>query len=73
MARVQFLAMAENFNWDFSVADDTLPTGSEPTWQKMVHFPLNRATQPVVIEEEGRGSTTEKHRLKKACVFSRTK
>jgi len=42
---------------DFSLADHTLPTHSEPVWQKMAQSPLNETTQSVDIEEEGQSLT----------------
>ena len=43
---------------DLSLVDHTLPTHSEPVWQKMAQSPLNRAIQPVDIEKEGGQSQT---------------
>ena len=37
----------------FFLADHTLPTRSEPVWQKMVQSPLNGTSQIVDVEEEG--------------------
>jgi len=35
------------------LADHTLPTRTEPVWQKMAQFLLNGTKQPVGTEEEG--------------------
>jgi len=45
---------------DFSLADHTLPTRPEPTWQKTAQSPLNDTAQPVDNEEEGQSSTMDK-------------
>jgi len=52
MARVPFPVIVFQLSRDFSVSDHTLPTRSEPAWQKMTQSPLNSITQPVDIEEE---------------------
>jgi len=59
VARVQFPAMAEYFK-GFCLADHTPSNPPEPAWQKMAQSPLNDATQPVDIEEEGRSPTTDR-------------
>jgi len=48
------------FNQSFFLADHTLPTHSEPVWQKMAQSPLNGTTKPVDIEEEGQNPTTDR-------------
>ena len=50
VARVQFPAMA----------DHTLPTRTEPVWQKIAQSPLNSTTQPVDSEEEGPNPTMDR-------------
>jgi len=59
VARVQFPATAEYFK-GFFLADHTLPTHPEPTWQTMAQSALNDTAQPVDNEEEGRSSTKDK-------------
>ena len=49
VVRVQFPAMVEYFEGLF-LADHTLPTHSEPEWQKKAQSPLSGVTQPVEIE-----------------------
>ena len=49
------------FPWLIALYQLTRP---EPAWQKMVQSPLNGIIQPVEIEEEGRGPTTDRQRLK---------
>jgi len=39
---------------DFSLADHTLPTRSEPAWQKMAQSPLNGITQTVYGHQGGK-------------------
>jgi len=51
--------MAEDFK-GFFLADHTMPTCSDPVWQKMAQSPLNDTTQPVDINEEGQSSTMDK-------------
>jgi len=45
---------------DFSLADHTLPTRSEPAWQKKAQSPLNDSRPPVDSEEKGRSSTMDR-------------
>jgi len=63
VARVRFPAIAEYFK-GLSLVDHTLPTRSEPAWQKMDQYPFNGAKQPVEIEEEGRSPTTNRQWLR---------
>jgi len=52
VARVHFPVMAKYFK-GCPRADHTLPTSSEPAWQKIAQPPLNGTTQSVAIEEKG--------------------
>jgi len=55
--------MWHSISRDFSLADHTLPTRPKPAWQKMAQSPLNDATQPVEIEEEGQSLTMDRQWL----------
>jgi len=50
--RVLFPTVAEYFTGLF-LADHTLPTHPEPTWQRMAQSQFNGTTLPVNIEAEG--------------------